>query len=115
VVVLLGAAAFTAVAYTRVVPDADSAQALVQAVFLPLLFLSGAWFPLDNLPHWLGSLANDFPLAAMLDGMRQTLVFSHGLGAIWPDIRNLLAWLAVGLLVALRTFRWEPPPEGGPR
>jgi hypothetical protein len=43
----------------------------------------------------------------MLDGMRQALIFGHGLGAIWPDIWKLLAWLAIGLLVALRTFRWE--------
>jgi hypothetical protein len=26
---------------------------------------------------------------------------------IWPDLRKLLVWLAVGVLVALRTFRWE--------
>ena len=43
----------------------------------------------------------------MLDGMRQALIFGHGPGAIWPDVRKLLAWLAVGLLVSLRTFRWE--------
>jgi ABC-2 type transport system permease protein len=108
-VVLLGAATFTAVAiaYTRLVADADSAPALVQAAFLPLLFLSGAWFPISGLPHWLASLANAFPLAPMLDGMRQALIFGHGPAAVWPDARKLLVWLAVGLLVSLRTFRWE--------
>ena len=108
-VVLLGTATFTAVgvAYTRLVVNADSAPALANAAYLPLLFLSGAWFPIAGLPHWLASLANAFPLAPMLDGMRQALIFGHGPGAIWPDLRNLLAWLAVGLLVSLRTFRWE--------
>ena len=108
-VILLGAATFTAVgvAYTRVVTNADSAPALVQAAFLPLLFLSGAWFPLNNLPQWLASLANAFPLAPMLDGMRQALVLGQGPGAIWPDARKLLVWLAVALFAALRTFRWE--------
>ena len=108
-VVLLGTATFTAVgvAYTRLVANADSAPALANAAYLPLLFLSGAWFPIAGLPHWLASLANTFPLAPMLDGMRQTLVLGHGPGAIWPDLRNLLVWLAVGLLISLRTFRWE--------
>jgi ABC-2 type transport system permease protein len=108
-VVLLGTATFTAVgvAYTRLVANADSAPALANAAYLPLLFLSGAWFPIAGLPHWLASLANTFPLAPMLDGMRQALVLGHGPGAIWPDLRNLLAWLAVGLLISLRTFRWE--------
>jgi ABC-2 type transport system permease protein len=108
-VVLLGAAAFTAlgVAYTRLVANADAAPALANAAYLPLLFLSGAWFPINGLPHWLGSLANYFPLARLLDGMRQALIFGHGPSAIWPDLRSLLLWLAVGLLVAVRTFRWE--------
>ena len=99
-VALLGAATFTAlgVAYTRLVAN---------AAYLPLLFLSGAWFPISGLPHWLASLADAFPLAPMLDGMRQALIFGHGPGAIWPDLRKLLAWLVVGLLVSLRTFRWE--------
>ena len=43
----------------------------------------------------------------MLDGMRQALIFGHGPGAIWSDLSKLLAWLVVGLLVSLRTFRWE--------
>jgi ABC-2 type transport system permease protein len=108
-VVLVGTATFTAVgvAYTRLVTNADSAPALANAAYLPLLFLSGAWFPISGLPHWLASVANAFPLAPMLDGMRQALIFGHGPGAIWTDMRKLLAWLVVGLLVAMRTFRWE--------
>jgi ABC-type uncharacterized transport system permease subunit len=50
------------------VANADAAPALTQAAFVPLLFLSGAWFPLDNLPRWLASLAAAFPLVPMLDG-----------------------------------------------
>jgi ABC-2 type transport system permease protein len=109
VVVLVGAAAFTSigVAFTRLVANADSAPALANAAYLPLLFLSGAWFPVSGLPHWLGSLANAFPLAPLLDGMRQALIFGHGLGAVGTDLSKLLAWLVVGLVVALRTFRWE--------
>jgi ABC-2 type transport system permease protein len=108
-VVLLGAATFTAVgvAFTRLVANADSAPALANAAYLPLLFLSGAWFPISGLPHWLASVADAFPLAPMLDGMRQALIFGHGPADIWPDVRKLVAWLVVGLVVALRTFRWE--------
>jgi ABC-2 type transport system permease protein len=109
--VFLGAATFTAVgvAYTRLIGNADSAPALTNAAYLPLLFLSGAWFPISGLPHWLSTLAGAFPLVPMLDGMRQALILGHGPGAVWHDVRNLLAWLVVGLLVALRTFRWERP------
>jgi len=107
-VALLGAATFTAigVAFTRLVANADSAPALANAAYLPLLFLSGAWFPISGLPHWLATVADDFPLAPMLDGMRQALIFGHGPGAIWPDMWKLRpGWSSA----------WSPPcgPSAG--
>ena len=51
---------FTGQIASRLVANADAAPAPTQAAFLPLLFLSGAWIPLDNRPRWLASLANAF-------------------------------------------------------
>jgi ABC-type sugar transport system ATPase subunit len=41
------------------------------------------------------------------NGAGRALIFGHGPGAIWSDLGKLLAWLVAGLLVSLRTFRWE--------
>jgi ABC-2 type transport system permease protein len=49
---------------------------VVQPVILPMFFLSGAIFPLANLPTWLGVLTRFDPLTYVVDPMRRA-VFAH--------------------------------------
>ena len=51
-------------------------MALNQLVLLPLLFLSGAMFPLTNLPTWLHVLTRIDPITYAVDPMRRA-VFEH--------------------------------------
>jgi ABC-2 type transport system permease protein len=41
---------------------------------MPMFFLSGALFPLDNLPSWLAVLTNIDPLTYTVDGLRALLL-----------------------------------------
>jgi ABC-2 type transport system permease protein len=49
---------------------------LMQMIVLPMFFLSGALFPVSNLPGWLAVLNRIDPLTYAVDPMRR-LVFSH--------------------------------------
>lgn len=49
---------------------------LMQMAIMPMMFLSGAMFPLANLPSWLQVLTTINPLTYAVDPMRQA-VFSH--------------------------------------
>jgi ABC-2 type transport system permease protein len=51
-------------------------MALMQMLVMPLLFLSGALFPLTGLPHWLAVLNRLDPLTYAVDPIRRA-VFSH--------------------------------------
>jgi ABC-2 type transport system permease protein len=50
--------------------------ALVQMFLLPMFFLSGALYPLSNLPTWLRVLTRIDPLTYAVDPMRRA-VFAH--------------------------------------
>jgi ABC-2 type transport system permease protein len=54
----------------------QSFVALMQMIVLPMFFLSGALFPVANLPGWLAVLNRIDPLTYAVDPMRR-LVFSH--------------------------------------
>ncbi len=54
----------------------ESFQVVMQFVVLPLFFLSGALFPLRDLPSWLAVLTKFDPLAYVVDPMRRA-VFAH--------------------------------------
>ncbi|MGH9089202.1 MAG: ABC transporter permease [Acidimicrobiales bacterium] len=75
---LLAAVTITALgtALASRMAQVESFQVVMQFVVLPLFFLSGALFPLRNLPAWLAVLTKLDPLAYVVDPMRRA-VFAH--------------------------------------
>jgi ABC-2 type transport system permease protein len=55
------------------VPSPQSFQAVTGLVLGPLVFLSGAFFPLSGLPSWLVALTAGNPLTYAVDAARRTL------------------------------------------
>jgi ABC-2 type transport system permease protein len=108
VVLLVGGASFAALglAETAVVPNADAAPPIVNATVLPLLFLSGIFIPLgDNSPEWIRWVGRIFPVKHFADGMQAGFI---GLPFKWSDVLIVAAWGLGGLLLAARSFSWEP-------
>jgi ABC-2 type transport system permease protein len=83
---------------------AEANLAVLNGLFLALLFLGGMAYPLDKLPGWLQAFARCLPAAALSDTVRQALSASTiSLGAVV----TLVAWAIGAPLIAARTFRWE--------
>jgi ABC-2 type transport system permease protein len=74
----LGAFALTAfgVMMAARIKSMQSFMGLMQMILMPMMFLSGAMFPVGNLPVWLSILTRLNPLTYSVDPMRQA-VFSH--------------------------------------
>jgi ABC-2 type transport system permease protein len=110
VTLALGALCLSAlgVAVASLVKSADQAMPVAQFTFLPISFVSGIWFPLDNAPDWLMSVAHFFPLFHIAHAFERCFV--PGAGSSWSggDLWSIAVWAAVGLFVATRRFRWEP-------
>jgi ABC-2 type transport system permease protein len=107
----LGAACFCSLglAVSGLCPNADAAPAIVNFSVFPLLFVSGIFFPMDNAPEWLTSVAKLFPMQQLADGLQHAFdPRTAGLGLKAGNLGNLLAWTAVGAVLAVRLFRWDP-------
>ncbi|HEY1700054.1 MAG TPA: ABC transporter permease [Trebonia sp.] len=106
---VLGAASFCAlgVAVASVISNAEAAPAVAQLVLFPLTFISGTYGPvhsalLDRVSGWL-------PARPFNDALTGPL--TRHAGADWRDLAILAAWGAIGAVVAIRRFRWDPRPE----
>src|SRR3712207_42870 len=68
------------VAFSHVIPNFDSAPAYVNAVFLPVIFISGVFYDADNAPAFLRDIAEVLPLKHLIDGLSGAMVSGQGLG-----------------------------------
>jgi ABC-2 type transport system permease protein len=108
VMLVVGAAAFCALglALSAAIPNADAAAPIVNAVILPLLFLSGIFIPFGNdTPSWILWVARIFPVRHFAVGLQAGFL---GTPFSWADVAVVAAWGAFGLLLAVRYFSWEP-------
>jgi len=108
---VVGAMSFSCLAYalSTAIKDADAAQPMVQAIILPLYFISGVFVPNVNLPRRLRDVAEIFPVQHLADGLHRAFgPTTHGAGFAWADLGVLVAWGAAGLVIALRRFAWTP-------
>src|SRR3954469_17889411 len=68
------------VALSHAIPNFESAPAYVNAVFLPVIFISGVFYDADNAPRFLRDVAEALPLKHLIDGLSGAMVTGRGLG-----------------------------------
>jgi ABC-2 type transport system permease protein len=104
-----GVTAFAAlgIALSQAIPNVDSAAAYVNVVFLPLIFISGVFYSAESLPPVLEGVADALPLKHVIDGLSGAIVTGAGVADNVAALAVVGAWAAVGILLAVRFFRWE--------
>jgi ABC-2 type transport system permease protein len=110
VFVTAGVVCFAAlgVAFSHVIPNFDSAPAYVNAVFLPVIFVSGVFYDAAKAPGFLKGVAQALPLKHLIDGLSASMVHtSSGLSANVSALGVIAAWGALGIIFAVRGFSWE--------
>jgi len=107
---LLGSAAFAVlgVGVSGLVRRAEGASAVITALYLPLSFISGAFFSQQHFPEWLKTIADLLPLTYFIDLMGAVMLGGDSLWDQPTDVAVITAWGIFGVLLATRFFRWTP-------
>jgi ABC-2 type transport system permease protein len=110
VALLLGAVTFCGlgIGLTALIHTEEGASAIVNAIYLPMAFIAGAFFSPSHFPEVLRRLADVLPLTYFLRLVRNVMLHDHTIWSQGTNIAVLAVWGAVGVFVALRSFRWEP-------
>jgi ABC-2 type transport system permease protein len=103
----LGVVCFAAlgIAFSHAIPNEDAAPAYTNAVFLPVIFISGVFYSSDDLPEVLKAIAEALPLKHLIDGLSEAIVGGGGDAATAAAVVG--GWAVAGLVLAVRFFRWE--------
>ena len=107
---LLATAAFTALglALTTVIRSAEGSSALVNAIYLPLSFISGAFFSPEDFPGILRAVADLLPLVYVIELIKDVLVKGVEIWDRPGAVAVIAAWGLAGAVIASRRFRWTP-------
>ncbi|MFD9593386.1 ABC transporter permease [Kitasatospora sp. NPDC059973] len=85
----------------------EAANGISQIIVLPMSFLSGSFFPTDDMPTWLKAFSEALPLKHLVTAAQSVLSRGGGVMDALPTMGGLLAFAAVLTAIAWRFFRWE--------
>ncbi len=102
VVSVLGFTAFGFV-LAAVLPTARTTSAVSFALYLPMIFLSGATWPREVLPQWAQRVGDALPLTYAVDAIKEPWIAGTSHVAA---LGLLLAMVVAGTTVSSRLFRW---------
>jgi ABC-type multidrug transport system permease subunit len=83
-------------------------QILNQLLWLPLLFFSGATFPLLFLPKIVQKIALFLPATYLVSGLTDAIFRSASIWSVRIAVVSLAAWAILTFFVSAQLFRWEP-------
>jgi ABC-2 type transport system permease protein len=106
---LVGVTCFASlgIALSHAIPSFESAPAYVNAIFLPMIFISGVFYDAENAPRFLRSIAEALPLKHLIDGYSAAMVTGRPLSELTGSLAVLGLWGAVGAVLAIRGFSWD--------
>ena len=111
VTLLVGAASFSCLGFalSAAIPSEDAAAPISNVALLPLYFLSGVFIPETEIPEGVLDFADVFPIRHFFEAFFTAWSpTTSGAGFEWLDLAIVAAWGLLGLVLAMRFFRWEP-------
>jgi ABC-2 type transport system permease protein len=85
----------------------DQAAPVANLISLPMLFLSGVFFPRDAMPEFLRSITQFMPLTYVNEALRGVMNEGAALTDLGPQLLGMGVWAVITFVIAVRLFKWE--------
>ena len=106
-VIILGILSFVGlgIMVSAAVEEQETAMTIMMTVTFPMLFLSGAFFPTQQMPGFMQAISKCVPLTYEVQALRQVVVLGAGLGEVMKPLLILLAFGVVTLGISIPVFK----------
>jgi len=104
---LLGVFSFVGlgVVITSFAKDQETATMLMMTLMFPMMFLSGVFFPIQQMPWYMQDISKVLPLTYASQALRKVMVLGAGIPAISTELIVLIVFGAIMTAIAVPVFR----------
>jgi ABC-2 type transport system permease protein len=90
---------------TSMASDEETAMILMTVLQFPMMFLTGVFFPIQQMPWFMQDISKILPLTYAVSAMRKVMILNAGLMDVFPEVAILLVFGAIMLAIAIPVFR----------
>jgi ABC-2 type transport system permease protein len=104
---LLGVFSFVGlgIVITSFAKDQETAQMMMMTLMFPMMFLSGVFFPIQQMPWYMQDISKVLPLTYASQALRKVMVLGAGIPDITTELAVLIVFGVVMTAIAVPVFR----------
>jgi ABC-2 type transport system permease protein len=104
---LLGVFSFVGlgVVLTSFAKDQETAMMVMMTLMFPMMFLSGVFFPVQQMPWYMQDISKALPLTYAADALRKVMVLGAGIPEIATELTVLIAFGVIMIAIAVPVFK----------
>ncbi len=108
IMILLGSIMFSGIGMilSGVIKDVEAAAALGNAIAFPMMYLSGAFFPLEGMPSVIQTISKALPLTYFSEGLKYSMLYKYPEG-IYTNMAILAVLAVVFISIGALVTRWK--------
>lgn len=90
---------------TSFTKDQETATMLMTTIMFPMMFLSGVFFPIEQMPWFMQTLSNVLPLTYVTGALRKVMVLGADISMITTELAILIGFGTVMIAIAVPVFK----------
>jgi len=104
---LLGVFSFVGlgIVITSFAKDQETAQMMMMTLMFPMMFLSGVFFPIQQMPWYMQDISRVLPLTYAAQALRKVMVLGAGIPDITTELTVMIVFGAILTAIAVPVFR----------
>jgi len=108
VLIFLGSVLFSGIGMllSGLIKDVEAASAIGNAIAFPMMFLSGAYWPVELMPDYMQVIAKALPLTYFSEGLRSAMIYKYVEGII-TNMAIVSALAVAFIIIGSIVTRWK--------
>jgi ABC-2 type transport system permease protein len=104
---LLGVFSFVGlgIVITSFAKDQETAQMMMMTLMFPMMFLSGVFFPIQQMPWYMQDISRVLPLTYSAQALRKVMVLGAGIPDITTELTVMIVFGVIMTAIAVPVFR----------
>lgn len=85
--------------------EQETAMTIMMTLTFPMIFLSGVFFPVEQMPGFMQVISKILPLTYAIEALRKVIILGAGVSSLGKELVILTAFGAVTLAIAVPAFK----------
>ncbi len=90
---------------SAIAAEQETAMMIMMTLTFPMIFLSGVFFPIEQMPGFMQVISRILPLTYAVEALRKVIILGAGISSLGKELTILITFGAITLAIAVPVFK----------